>query len=560
MSTRVVSPLLLFPLLLLVACSAPTPTATPAPSPTATAMPTATSTPSPTPAAAPAATPRTLPTPTARPAKGSTALISPAAPEHLDVHQTASESLLSLGPGIVYSRLMRLKTGPDVRLPSLQTECDLCKDWTLVGPRTYRFRLRSDVSWQDVPPVNGRALTPQDVVFSLERLMTPGWPGATLLQSVASVEAVDEGSVRVLLKYADADFLLRLAHGQAKIVAPEAVAASGDLKEGPTIGTGPWVMDTAAKAEGYTFVPNPRYYERGVPGLERFQIRPGGEATTRLAMVMAGRADITVLDEEGWAHLQERDVPVERHALPRPGTGTLLALRADSPPFDDVRVRRALFQAIDPWQASEKVWSAGRAVGVGVPAITPDWTLSEGEMRTWLANPGRVGDLLGEAGVNRPVEFTLTVADFGEKHLALGETYRAMMENNGFAPVVERLNPRVYAEEVWAREDFQAFLGPMPPVSTPNSFLLGVVHSKGRLSITGYESAELDRLIDEQSVAAATRKALVRAIQERVLGEAVFFMPARGTSLWAWRDRVEGLYPNPAASEYFHWARMRVSG
>ncbi len=102
---------------------------------------------------------------------GSLTIAGSAGFPHRDVHQSVQESLTSLGPGIAYSRLLRLKTAPDLAQPNLLLECDLCESWTLTEDLFYEFQLRLDVRWQDIPPVNGRPLTAQD----LAPLATSGW-------------------------------------------------------------------------------------------------------------------------------------------------------------------------------------------------------------------------------------------------------------------------------------------------------------------------------------------------------------------------------------------------
>ena len=84
--------------------------------------------------------------------------------------------MTALGPGIAYSRLLRLRSGPESLYPqpNLLLECDLCQSWELVSdnPLKYRFTLREGVRWHDVHPVGGRELTAHDVVFSYDRQKT----------------------------------------------------------------------------------------------------------------------------------------------------------------------------------------------------------------------------------------------------------------------------------------------------------------------------------------------------------------------------------------------------
>ncbi|MEE2700626.1 MAG: ABC transporter substrate-binding protein [Chloroflexota bacterium] len=543
-----------------VACS-PVP-----PTPTSNSLighdltPTATLVVTPTPTAALVATPTptiaNLPQETSP--RGNATLVSPGELKHLDVHQALGDGLQSMGPGIVYSRLVRLQTGSDVALPSLALECDLCRYWEQSDPFTYTFHLRPDIKWHNVQPLGGRDLTADDVVYSLERLRTPRWPGVGLLDSVDTIEATDDLVVRIRLKFDDPDFLLSLAHGQSKVVAPEAVNIQGDLRTGPVIGTGPWVFDSTNVNNRYLFKANLDYFEPELPGLERFRIQHVPDALIRLATILTDGADLTILDDAAWSYLLAQDSSVEYGVFPQPGTGILLGLRADREPFDNLYVRQALFRSLDPWEALKQTWGNRGSVQVGLPAISPDWLLSGDEVRLYLDNPSTVGELLSRSDTELPVSFALTVADFGDRYLDLGRAYEQMIKESGFEVSINVLNPRLYASTVWGTGDFQAFLGPMPPVYTPNRFLYGLIHSTGQWPVTGFVDETLDDLVERQSLAVNDRQGLVNEIQHQILREALLFMPATGTSLWVWQPRLRDFTPNFTASEYFHWARLTV--
>ena len=525
------------------ACSTPSPSLTAIP----TATPFASATPAPTP----------TPTLVAERSGGEVTLAVPVGPTHLDVHQEVAEGLTSMGPGIVYSRLLRLKSGPEIALPSLEVECDLCVTWQHPDPLTYTFRLKEGVRWHALPPVNGRTLTAEDVVFSLQRLRTAGSPGATLLNALATVEASDALTVSVRLTSPDADFLLALAGGQAKVVAPESVAVRGHLRDGPTVGTGPWVLTPEAE-QGFEFSRNPRYFERGFPKLERLKIEVIAQKEVRIAALLAGRIHLTTVPLDEWPRLQQSGTSVQSGVFPQPGTGVLMALKATASPLDRVKVRQAIFLALDPAQALEEVWQGQGDVSVGMPLTSREWVLPAEQLKGFFNDLPGSKKLLAEAGLPSPIPLTVTVADFGDRYLALGEAYKGRLGSAGFEVALEVLNPRLYAEQVWDSGLFQAFLGPVPPVSSPNAFLLTLLHSQGVRSLTGYADPELDRRIEAFAIAEEGRSPLALGLQRYVLDKAILFMPVTGTSLWAWRDGVEGFAPNFAASEYFHWARLRV--
>ena len=255
--------LLMFAALVLAACrGSEEPTATPQPAPVATPQSPATPLPAatPEPAAEPAATavsPDPVPAPVVppQPAAGRLTIATRVELEDLDVHRASPPSLAAFGPGIVYSRLLRFASGPDIETPSLMLECDLCESWVWEDTATLRVSLRQDVRWQSAAPVNGRLLSPHDVTASLARQRTEGWPHAGLLANVAGVE-VQGNDVVFTLRSPDADFPLALADGHTKVL-PSELAARPDLGEGPFIGTGPWVAEEVDAGRRFTFTANP---------------------------------------------------------------------------------------------------------------------------------------------------------------------------------------------------------------------------------------------------------------------------------------------------------------
>ena len=200
----------------------------------------------------PVSVPTLMPPPTAISAAISTPIPAPtpvvtATPDgqpggtHRDVHQERQETLSTLGQGLAYSRLLRLRTGPLIEQPSILLECDLCQSWELTSGFAYEFQLHPGVQWQNQEPVNGRELVASDLEYSYQRMQTPGWANATMFsqQGIAGFEALDDHRLRVNLDFLDSDALLSLADGHSKIVTREVIERYGDLKDSPVIGRGP---------------------------------------------------------------------------------------------------------------------------------------------------------------------------------------------------------------------------------------------------------------------------------------------------------------------------------
>ena len=487
---------------------------------------------------------------------------------HRDVHQTVQETLTSMGPGLAYSRLLKLQSGPDSGQPSLLLECDLCLSWELTADFAYEFQLRPDVRWQDIPPVNGRPLVADDLVFSYQRLRTPGWPNAGLFESIDDVEAVGSHGLRINLAFADADTLLSLADGHSKIVAREVVEQYGDLRDSPVIGTGPWVWMGTEAGTGTSLHFNPDYFEAGLPFLDRLDIvaiRPSGPALSpdrkRLAAFQAGAVDVALLPPTEWQMLQESRADAGSVLSRQAGTGVFFAMNVQNPPLTELGVRRAILRAIDPWYYVDSLWPGQSFASVGIPVQDSEWLLSRAEMRNdYFADPEMARELLAASGASTAVEIELTVRteEFTEFHLALAQRVADDLRKLGLNPVIRPLDPSRFSQEVLDQKDYQLALGFLPPTSTTNSFLMALLHSGGRWNIAAHQDTVLDELIERQATEfePGLRRELLEDIQRHVLYQGYLFSPISGASRWVFDPTVQGFYPNTALSEYLYWSRV----
>ena len=503
---------------------------------------------------------------------GALTVVAAARIPHRDVHQEVQETLTALGPGLAYSRLLRLRSGEGSNQPNLLLECDLCQSWELNEDLAYVFKLRPGIDWQNVAPVNGRPLNAQDVVFSLDRLKTPGWPNAPLLSSIGEATAIDDLTLQVELALEDADALLALADGHVKIVAPEVVTMYGDLKDAPVVGTGPWVWQETGPGEGMEFTRNSNYFENNLPFLDQLNVTvmrsgplgdsPGSVELDKVAAFLAGLVDVFSAGPGEWDMVRRGDTDFQSVVSRRSGAGVVLAMNSQMPNLKETAVRQAVFQAIDPWDYLDTVWSGQGFASVGIPVRESGWLLDRPEMRqNYFADPGKARQLLLDSGQRLPLdlEVTVRIERTGGENLALEERLIADLTAVGFNPELRRMNPVQFDDLVMgpARE-FQLAVGAVPPTSTTNSYLFGLLHSKGQWNLSGHEDKQLDSMIEAQAAEfddIARRDRLVE-IQRRVLEQAYLFSPVTAASRWVFSSDLMGFEPNTALSEYNFWSRV----
>ncbi len=481
---------------------------------------------------------------------------APEPPPHLDVHQTQSPALLTWGPALAYSQLFRFTTRDDAMAPNTIVECDLCTSWRLLDPVRLEVKLRENVRWHALEPVDGRRLTADDVVFSYERQMTAGWPNAPVLANVAHVEAVDDRTVLIRFRQPEAEFLHGLADGHSPIVATEAVAVSGDLLRGPTVGSGPWMV-VRSGSDGTEYEANPHYYEYGFPYLDGLEIQVVNSPGTRAAALRNGLLDLDRSPYQIVVDAKAAFPRIESAAYVDPGAGAELIMNTTRQPFESQGVRTAVLLAINPWTLNQTFWNGQSMPTLGLRVPAPDWLLTQDDIRGAFAKRGEARGILG--GVAGEVR--LTAGQFDADYLAQADFIAMSLDELGLRTTVEEISTREYADRVWVGGDYQMALGALPPLSSLTGGLLAVHHTRGGVNTTRHEIPELDELIESQATEfdEARRKDQVLEIQRLILAGAYRINLAARAENWMWWDYVEGFFPNMARGENYFFAKVWLS-
>ncbi len=296
-------------------------------------------------------------------------------PPHFDPHQTISYKT-HIAYSFTHSRLLKHKAGPAVPPGTFPIEGDLAESWSQPSETTYVFKLRKGVRWQNRPPVNGRELTAEDVVYSVERFRTlKGNANAYMLSSLDKVEAIDKHTIKFTLKEPYVWFLDMIANSHAvPIIAKECVEKFGDLKKPESmVGSGPWMLDSYRPNVGYTFVRNPGYFLSGLPYIDRIEVAVDEDNASRMAAFIAGKYDLGweyqgVINRVDWVQIKD----TLKQKRPRLQTAEYpnsvmshIYMRTDKPPFSDIRVRRATSRS------GRCPWTSWARAGAGTSTISP---------------------------------------------------------------------------------------------------------------------------------------------------------------------------------------------
>src|SRR5437879_11028497 len=114
----------------------------------------------------------------------------------LDPHLVVNHHRIATNLSFTHSRLVKVKAGPSVVPGTQPLEPDLAESWSQPNERTYVFKLRKGVRWHPKPPVNGRALTADDVKHTYDRfLQIKGNPNRATLGHVADINVRHRSTV-----------------------------------------------------------------------------------------------------------------------------------------------------------------------------------------------------------------------------------------------------------------------------------------------------------------------------------------------------------------------------
>jgi len=248
------------------------------------------------------------------PKRGGTLSLKTWDPPHFDLHGAGGISYkIHIPLTFTHSRLLKHKAGPQVQPGTFPLEGDLAESWTQPTETTYIFKLRRGVRWHAKPPVNGRELTAEDVVYTVERFLTlKGNANAYMLASVAKVEPLDRHTVKFTLKEPFAWFLDILANPMAVAIIPkECVEKFGDLKKPESVvGTGPWMLESYRPNVGMTFMRNPNYFIPGLPHVDRVEMFVDEDKASRIAAFLTGKYDLGTefpgtIDRTDWVQIKD---------------------------------------------------------------------------------------------------------------------------------------------------------------------------------------------------------------------------------------------------------------
>ena len=471
---------------------------------------------------------------------------------HLSIN-VRTQSTLSF----VYSKLVRHKVGAEIRPGTFIVEPDLAERWEEPDDTTYIFHLRKGVKWHNRPPVNGRELVAEDVKFTYDRFLTEkGNADRYILESVDRIEVVDRYTVKFLLKEPFVWLVNVLANPLSMwIIAPEVVEKYGDLKKVETaIGTGPFLLERYEPNVKTIFTRNPDYFVKDLPWVDGVEWLVLDDPSTGLAMYRTGKIDCG--PAANWA-VRQQDLDSFKQSHPhlryldwQSLVTQAIYLRNDQPPFNDVRVRRAISQALDRQAIIDAVYVRGEptpAIGRGLAEWSlPIDQLGEGA-KYYRYDPKEARRLLAEAGF--PKGFKTQINSTGGYGPDLLDVVQLAQRNLKDVAIETELKIQEYgaymATTFVGKFDGMA-MGPISIAWEPDSVLYGLYAPDQPRNSGHVNDPKITAMLQEQrrTKNLEARKQLIYDIQRYVAEQQYYVYLNSNTITTSWQPYVKNFAPN----------------
>ena len=447
-----------------------------------------------------------------------------------------------------YSRLLMSKKGPGIAAQAYIMEGDLAESWNVSEDGlTYTFNLRPDARWHNLPPMNGRSVTAQDVIWSFERFIKVS-ANRSAFDQVASVSAPDARTVQFHLKDVYVPFEATMGAPLFWIMPREVIEAEGDATR-RVIGSGPFIFDRYDTGVSFTGKKNPNYYRKGEPRVDQIIGLIIPDTSTQLAALRARELDFyQLLSQQDIEPLRKTNPEiqfVEWEYLYSP----FVYWKPDQPPFNDPRVRQAVAMALNRDQMINVVYAGRGNWNNFIPWALSEWWLDprgpqQGETAKYFKyDPAGAKQLLAAAGYPDGLKVEmLSTPGYGQIFVQMGELVQQDLKAAGIEADIKMQEYTSYISTTFLGQfegGNRLVFGLETPFTEPHDFLFNMYHPKGTRNHAGINDAKLTGMIEQQmrTLDRTQRKQQIFDIQ-RYLAEQMYYAPHAASM------RTAALQPN----------------
>ena len=390
----------------------------------------------------------------------------------------------------------------------------VASDYTISEDKTvYTFTLREGVTFH-----NGAPVTMDDVLYSLKRCAgseNDGVPLISAFSDVTDISAVDDTHVAVTLSKPSLEFL----YSMTAAIIPQ---GSGDTIATNPVGTGPFAFQSYTPQESLVAKRYDGYW--GTPAyLEEVTFRIISSAETMVMSLKSGVLDMVIHLPNTMAAEVKEGFTVHEDTMK---LVQALYLNNAVKPLDDVRVRQAMYYAIDVNEIIEFVCNgAGVATGTSMYPAHTKYFLPE-LATAYQKNLDKARELLAQAGYPDGFALTITVPGNYEQHVQTAQVLEQQLGQVGIQVTIQTVEWESWVSDVYRGREYMATVcGIAADDMTAREMLVRYV-SDGRKNFINFNDPDYDKAV-ARAIASTDDQAQTECYleAERILNE-------QAASLW----------------------------
>jgi peptide/nickel transport system substrate-binding protein len=427
----------------------------------------------------------------------------------------------------------------------------LAQSWSLSDDaKTWTFKLRPNVLFSDGTPFDADA-----VVKNMQRYMkiSPRPSPYTAMDlrvgygRLADVKKVDATTVQFVSEDPNPTMVNTMTNFFSAMFQPALFAENGDFTGNP-ISTGPYTMKEWKRGEYLLLERNDKYWGPK-PAVKTVRLRVIADANARVSSIIAKEVD-------GIAELGAL-LPAQAQQLKgQPGITVgadpisitqYIAFNCAKPPFDDVRLRRAVAFAIDRDSIVKDL-----VLGYGTPGksllspISTQWYSPKGNPKYSMADAQRLAkEALGDKRVSVTFPFS-TSAGQARPYKQIGELLQQVLRPLGIDVNLQGLEAAALTDQSnrgdWGMQFYQLGWANGDPDFIFSRFMKSGAILTGTAQ-AGYVNAQADQLINAGKIERDEKKrfAIYEQLQELSVTEQAVTVLYHELAPYASRDTLSGL-------------------
>jgi peptide/nickel transport system substrate-binding protein len=427
-----------------------------------------------------------------------------------------------------------------------QNEPLLAESWRALDEYTWEFKLRQGVRFHD-----GSELTAEDVVHSYTRIRDdPESKQRSTLAHVERIEALDKYTVRLTTRVPDVALPFRLNNRVIGSKTAYERYGPGEADKHP-VGTGPYMFKEWVQGQRWVVEKNPNYWnpERRAT-FDEVVFRWIKEPQAAVTALLNGEVD--VIPNVPPQLVDRIQASSSAHVAATRGSRLMfLGMNSNYKPWDNVKVRQAVYHAIDR-QALIQGVLGGRAYELNGPIGPGMYAYDPNLQPQYPYDPAAAKRLLAEAGYPNGLDVELQSPN--GRYLKDKEISEAIVSMLGQVGIRARLVTPEWSK-IWP--DIQAgrvpfYLVGRGSVEDPSEYL----HQYFRTGVTprlGFSDPVVDSLLDaeQKEFDPAKRVELLRRAMSRIMEQAAMVFLFQYEDTYGVSNRVQF---RPRGDEYiFAW-------